>query len=217
MEVVLSIKELYTETRAFLEGKAVSGGLETTLSPPPEGPVPLPGTSGGGSRAGDGPCPPQLDSPQEEEALHGPLSVLGQELQRLLDIHWLGPIAHPTEEVGAPGLGGCPGWPQHPAQSGFLQETAGSTNKGSFKLRLNIPKPRKDKDKVQKQKTNSALPGKAGGAPGRGTGTAHVAGDPRAGLYIGLQSWACCRGTLWEGDRACPGCLGMSPLSPTAP
>ncbi|NWS60918.1 DGKD kinase, partial [Chunga burmeisteri] len=103
VEVVLSIKELYAETRAFLEGKAVSG----------------------------------LDSPQEEEALHGPLSVLGQELQRLLDIHWLAPVAHPTEEVGA----------QRP-----------DTNKGSFKLRLNIPKPRKDKDKVQKQKTNSALP-----------------------------------------------------------
>ncbi|NXJ69369.1 DGKH kinase, partial [Rostratula benghalensis] len=100
VEVVLSIKELYAETRAFLEGKAVS-----------------------------------LDSPQEEEALHGPLSVLGQELQRLLDIHWLAPIAHPAEE-----------------------ESAGSANKGSFKLRLNIPKPRKDKDKVQKQKTNSALP-----------------------------------------------------------
>ncbi|NXL65605.1 DGKD kinase, partial [Chordeiles acutipennis] len=104
VEVVLSIKELYTETRAFLEGKA-------------------------------------LDSLQEEEALHGPLSMLGQELQRLLDIHWLGPIAHPAEELG------------------FLQESAGSANKGSFKLRLNIPKPRKDK--AQKQKTNSALPGKA--------------------------------------------------------
>lgn len=106
MEVVLSIKELYAETRAFLEGKAVSGGPESTPSPPTEVPVPLVGTSGGGSRAGDGPCPPQLDSPQEEEALHGPLSVLGQELQRLLDIHWLGPIAHPAEEVGAQGLGG---------------------------------------------------------------------------------------------------------------
>ncbi|NWQ96847.1 DGKD kinase, partial [Burhinus bistriatus] len=140
VEVVLSIKELYAETRAFLEGKAVSGGLESTPSPPPEGPVPSAGTSGGGSRAGDGPCPPQLDSPQEEEALHGPLSVLGQELQRLLDIHWLGPIAHPAEEPG------------------FSQESASSANKGSFKLRLNIPKPRKDKDKVQKQKTNSALP-----------------------------------------------------------
>ncbi|KAM6253393.1 diacylglycerol kinase kappa [Porphyrio hochstetteri] len=98
VEVVLSIKELYTETRAFLEGKA-------------------------------------LDSPQEEEALHGPLSVLGQELQRLLDIHWLGPIAHPAEE-----------------------ENTSNTNKGSFKLRLNIPKPRKDKDKGQKQKANSTLP-----------------------------------------------------------
>nr|XP_009930572.1 PREDICTED: diacylglycerol kinase delta-like [Opisthocomus hoazin] len=75
----------------------------------------------------------ELDSPQEEEALHGPLSVLGQELQRLLDIHWLGPIAHPIEE-----------------------ESTGGANKGSFKLRLNIPKPRKDK--AQKQKTNSSLP-----------------------------------------------------------
>ncbi|NXY24286.1 DGKD kinase, partial [Atrichornis clamosus] len=105
VEVVLSIKELWAETRAFLEGKV-------------------------------------LDSPQEEEALHGPLSVLGQELQRLLDIHWLGPIAHPAEEPG------------------FSQEGAGSANKGSFKLRLNIPKPRREKDKMQKQKVNSALPGK---------------------------------------------------------
>ncbi|NXM20968.1 DGKD kinase, partial [Ploceus nigricollis] len=103
VEMVLSIKELWAETRTFLEGKA-------------------------------------LDSPQEEEALQGPLSVLGQELQRLLDIHWLGPIAHPAEELG------------------FSQEGA---SKGSFKLRLNIPKPRKEKDKLQKQKANSALPGKA--------------------------------------------------------
>ncbi|XP_064374090.1 diacylglycerol kinase kappa isoform X4 [Dromaius novaehollandiae] len=98
VEVVLSIKALYTETRAFLEGKA-------------------------------------LDSPQEEEALHGPLCVLGQELQRLLDIHWLAPIAHSAEE-----------------------ENVGTANKGSFKLRLNIPKPRKDKDKTPKQKSNSILP-----------------------------------------------------------
>ncbi|NXF13458.1 DGKD kinase, partial [Smithornis capensis] len=147
VEVVLSIKELYAETRAFLEGKAVSRGLESTQNPTVEGPVPSPGTCRGGSKSGDGPCPPQLDSPQEEEALHGPLNVLGQELQRLLDIHWLGPIAHPTEE--------------QLAYAGFLQEGAGSTNKGSFKLRLNIPKPRKEKDKLQKQKANSALPGKA--------------------------------------------------------
>ncbi|NWX22590.1 DGKD kinase, partial [Aegotheles bennettii] len=103
VEVVLSIKELYGETRAFLEGKA------------PE-------------------------SLQEEEALHHALSALGQELQQLLDIHWLGPIAQPAEEPG------------------FSQESTSSANKGSFKLRLNIPKPRKDKDKVQKQKTNSSLP-----------------------------------------------------------
>ncbi|NXT63221.1 DGKD kinase, partial [Chaetops frenatus] len=126
VEVVLSIKELWAETRAFLEGKAVSEGLENTQSP---------------SRL--------LDSPQEEEALHGPLSVLGQELQRLLDIHWLGPIAHPAEEPG------------------FSQEGASSANKGSFKLRLNIPKPRKEKDKLQKQKANSALPGKVSSMPGR--------------------------------------------------
>ncbi|NXE54865.1 DGKD kinase, partial [Casuarius casuarius] len=112
VEVVLSIKALYTETRAFLEGKAVSAGSDSTPSPP-------------------------LDSPQEEEALHGPLSVLGQELQRLLDIHWLAPIAHSAEE-----------------------ENVGTANKGSFKLRLNIPKPRKDKDKAPKQKSNSILPGK---------------------------------------------------------
>uniref|UniRef100_A0A8B9SE09 Diacylglycerol kinase n=1 Tax=Apteryx owenii TaxID=8824 RepID=A0A8B9SE09_APTOW len=109
VEVVLSIKALYTETRAFLEGKV-------------------------------------LDSPQEEEALHGPLSALGQELQRLLDIHWLAPIAHSAEE-----------------------ENVGTANKGSFKLRLNIPKPRKDKDKMPKQKSNTVLPG------GRkvGSGKAH--------------------------------------------
>ncbi|NXG32670.1 DGKD kinase, partial [Dromaius novaehollandiae] len=112
VEVVLSIKALYTETRAFLEGKAVSAGSDSTPSPP-------------------------LDSPQEEEALHGPLCVLGQELQRLLDIHWLAPIAHSAEE-----------------------ENVGTANKGSFKLRLNIPKPRKDKDKAPKQKSNSILPGK---------------------------------------------------------
>ncbi|NWI54307.1 DGKD kinase, partial [Calyptomena viridis] len=146
VEVVLSIKELYAETRAFLEGKAVSRSLEGIQNTPVEGPVPSAGTSGSVSKSGDGPCPPQLDSPQEEEALHGPLNVLGQELQRLLDIHWLGPIAHPAEE--------------HPAHPGFLQEGAGSANKGSFKLRLNIPKPRKEKDKLQKQKANSALPGK---------------------------------------------------------
>ncbi|NWV33040.1 DGKD kinase, partial [Grantiella picta] len=136
VEVVLSIKELWAETRAFLEGKAVSGGLESTQNSPKAG------TSRGGSRVGYGPCAPQLDSPQEEEALQGPLTVLGQELQRLLDIHWLGPIAHPAEEPR------------------FSQEGGSSANKGSFKLRLNIPKPRKEKDKLQKQKVNSALPGK---------------------------------------------------------
>ncbi|XP_064374088.1 diacylglycerol kinase kappa isoform X2 [Dromaius novaehollandiae] len=145
VEVVLSIKALYTETRAFLEGKAVSAGSDSTPSPPVEGSSleqgtgPLVSAPVHGRGAGDGPCPPQLDSPQEEEALHGPLCVLGQELQRLLDIHWLAPIAHSAEE-----------------------ENVGTANKGSFKLRLNIPKPRKDKDKTPKQKSNSILPDKWG-------------------------------------------------------
>lgn len=73
--------------------------------------------------------------------------------------------------------------PQHPSQPGFSQESAGSANKGSFKLRLNIPKPRKDKDKMQKQKTNSALPGTACGVAGRETGTAHAGSDPHVLTY----------------------------------
>ncbi|KAM6413610.1 diacylglycerol kinase delta-like [Rhynochetos jubatus] len=138
VEVVLSIRELYAETRAFLEGKAVSEGLQSTPSTPGEGPVASGGAPGSGSRAGAGPCPPQLDMLQEEEALQGPLGALGQGLQRLLDIHWLGPITQPAEE-----------------------ESAGGT-KGSFKLRLNIPKPRRDK--AQKPKGNSALPADRWGA-----------------------------------------------------
>ncbi|XP_025947235.1 diacylglycerol kinase kappa isoform X1 [Apteryx rowi] len=141
VEVVLSIKALYTETRAFLEGKVVSAGSDSTPSPAVEGSLleqgtgPLASAPAHGRGAGDDPCPLQLDSPQEEEALHGPLSALGQELQRLLDIHWLAPIAHSAEE-----------------------ENVGTANKGSFKLRLNIPKPRKDKDKMPKQKSNTVLP-----------------------------------------------------------
>lgn len=99
--------------------------------------------------------------------------MLGQELQRLLDIHWLGPIAHPAEEVGAQRLGRgiahslASGSCSTPPSLVSSQEGAGSANKGSFKLRLNIPKPRKEKDKLQKQKTNSALPGKLSSVPGR--------------------------------------------------
>uniref|UniRef100_A0A8B9GBZ4 Diacylglycerol kinase n=1 Tax=Amazona collaria TaxID=241587 RepID=A0A8B9GBZ4_9PSIT len=113
-EVVLGIKELYTETRAFLEGKAVSGGPVSTRAPS-AGACTLHWCLWSGSSAGHGPCCPQLDSPQEEEALHGPLGVLGQELQRLLDIHWLGPIAHPADEVGV--------WDACPAASCCLTGT----------------------------------------------------------------------------------------------
>lgn len=57
MEVVLSIKELYTETRAFLEGKAVSGGPESTPSPPTEGAMPSASTSGVAAGLGMVPVP----------------------------------------------------------------------------------------------------------------------------------------------------------------
>lgn len=57
-------------------------------------------------------------------------------------------------------MGAITGGLQEQAQPQLLQESGGSANKGSFKLRLNIPKPRKDK--AQKQKANSALPGEEG-------------------------------------------------------
>lgn len=57
-------------------------------------------------------------------------------------------------------MGAITGGLQEHAQPQLLQESGGSANKGSFKLRLNIPKPRKDK--AQKQKANSALPGEEG-------------------------------------------------------
>ncbi|XP_004916838.1 diacylglycerol kinase kappa isoform X3 [Xenopus tropicalis] len=97
VDVAISVKALYTETKAFLESKQ------------------------------------QWESPQEEEGLLCSLNAVGQDLERLADIHWISHIIKPTEE-----------------------ESSGGGNKGSFKLRI-IPKPKKEKEKCQKQKSNSSL------------------------------------------------------------
>ncbi|XP_066496267.1 diacylglycerol kinase delta-like [Tiliqua scincoides] len=102
MELSVSVKALYTETRAFLEGKL------------------------------------QLDSPQQEEGLRSALDAISQELQKLSDIHWMVPVGTSAEE----GLG---------------QETSGSSNKGSLKLRINLNKPRREKEKLQKQKSGFGI------------------------------------------------------------
>lgn len=67
VEVVLSIKELWAETRAFLEGKAVSEGLESTPKAPTKA-----DTSGGGSRVGYGPCPRSWTRPRRRKRCMAP-------------------------------------------------------------------------------------------------------------------------------------------------
>ncbi|XP_015746156.2 diacylglycerol kinase eta-like, partial [Python bivittatus] len=102
MEVSVSVKALYTETRAFLEGR-------------------------------------QLDSPQQEEALRQALDVVSQELRKFSDIHWMAPISNSVEEVTS-------------------QEAPVSSNKGSLKLRINLAKPKKEKEKLQKQRSGGITP-----------------------------------------------------------
>ncbi|KAM6427486.1 diacylglycerol kinase kappa [Liasis olivaceus] len=102
MEVSVSVKALYTETRAFLEGR-------------------------------------QLDSPQQEEALRQALGVVSQALRRFSDIHWMAPISSSVEEVTS-------------------QEAPVSSNKGSLKLRINLAKPKKEKEKLQKQRSGGVTP-----------------------------------------------------------
>uniref|UniRef100_F6X7U1 Diacylglycerol kinase n=1 Tax=Xenopus tropicalis TaxID=8364 RepID=F6X7U1_XENTR len=62
VDVAISVKALYTETKAFLESKQ------------------------------------QWESPQEEEGLLCSLNAVGQDLERLADIHWISHIIKPTEE-----------------------------------------------------------------------------------------------------------------------
>ncbi|KAG7464738.1 hypothetical protein MATL_G00168830 [Megalops atlanticus] len=76
----------------------------------------------------------QLDTPQEEELL-STLNTLGAELQKLEDIHWICPIMHCTEE-----------------------DIPRSSSKSSIKLKI-IPKVKKEREKLHKQKSNSSLSG----------------------------------------------------------
>ncbi|KAJ6653547.1 hypothetical protein lerEdw1_009127 [Lerista edwardsae] len=78
----------------------------------------------------------QLDSPQQEEGLRHALDAVSQELQKLSEIHWMAPVVAPAEE----GLG---------------QETSGSSSKGSLKLRINLAKPKREKDKERLQKAKA--------------------------------------------------------------
>uniref|UniRef100_A0A8C5SZQ1 Diacylglycerol kinase n=1 Tax=Laticauda laticaudata TaxID=8630 RepID=A0A8C5SZQ1_LATLA len=78
----------------------------------------------------------QLDSPQQEDALHQALGAVGQELQRFSDVHWMAPVSSSVEVMG--------------------QEAPGSSNKGSLKLRINLVKPKKEK--LQKQRSGGVTP-----------------------------------------------------------
>ncbi|XP_028831562.1 diacylglycerol kinase delta isoform X2 [Denticeps clupeoides] len=74
----------------------------------------------------------QLESPQEEE-LQSTLNCLGAELLKLEDIHWICPSMHCSEEESSKGSG-----------------------KSSMKLKI-IPKVKKEREKLHKQKSNSSL------------------------------------------------------------
>ncbi|XP_026572402.1 diacylglycerol kinase delta-like [Pseudonaja textilis] len=79
----------------------------------------------------------QLDSPQQEDALHQALGAVSQELQRFSEAHWMAPVSSSAEEVMGP-------------------EAPGSSNKGSLKLRINLAKPKKEK--LQKQRSGGVTP-----------------------------------------------------------
>ncbi|KPP68413.1 hypothetical protein Z043_112911 [Scleropages formosus] len=74
----------------------------------------------------------QLES-HHEEALLSALNSLSAEMQKLGDIHWICPILHCSEE----------------------EVTKGNT-KSSIKLKI-MPKSKKDREKLHKQKSNSSL------------------------------------------------------------
>nr|XP_023653382.1 diacylglycerol kinase delta-like isoform X3 [Paramormyrops kingsleyae] len=76
----------------------------------------------------------QMD-PGQEEALFSTLESLSTELQKLADIHWICPIMHGIEEVCSTVRGG---------------------SKSSMKMKI-MPKVRRDRDKLHKQKSNSSL------------------------------------------------------------
>uniref|UniRef100_H3B529 Diacylglycerol kinase n=1 Tax=Latimeria chalumnae TaxID=7897 RepID=H3B529_LATCH len=75
----------------------------------------------------------QLDCSQEDD-LHSTLNAVTTELQKLSEIHWMAQVINANEE-----------------------EVSQGSSKGSMKLKM-IPKPKKDRDKLQKQKSNCSLP-----------------------------------------------------------
>ncbi|XP_071980765.1 diacylglycerol kinase eta-like isoform X4 [Engystomops pustulosus] len=99
VDVVISVKALYTESRAFM-------GIKQ-----------------------------HWETPQEEEGLLCAINGLSQDLHKLSDIHW---ITHIIKSA--------------------VEENSDVSVKGSLKLRI-ISKPKKEKEKCQKQKSNSSLTG----------------------------------------------------------
>ncbi|XP_071980761.1 diacylglycerol kinase eta-like isoform X3 [Engystomops pustulosus] len=97
VDVVISVKALYTESRAFM-------GIKQ-----------------------------HWETPQEEEGLLCAINGLSQDLHKLSDIHW---ITHIIKSA--------------------VEENSDVSVKGSLKLRI-ISKPKKEKEKCQKQKSNSSL------------------------------------------------------------
>uniref|UniRef100_A0A3P9A3G8 Diacylglycerol kinase n=1 Tax=Esox lucius TaxID=8010 RepID=A0A3P9A3G8_ESOLU len=76
-----------------------------------------------------------LDSPQEDDLL-STLNSLSAELNKLDDIHWICPTMHCSEE-----------------------DTVRASSKSSMKLKM-MPKVKKEKEKLHKQRSNSSLSGK---------------------------------------------------------
>lgn len=107
MEVSVSVRALYAETRAFLEGRQVStGGKQLGVLACPRHALP---SFGGKGSPPQQPFPQQLDSPQQEEALRQALGTVSRELQKFSNLHWMAPIANSVEEVGTHGQVGVAG------------------------------------------------------------------------------------------------------------
>lgn len=126
-------------------------------------------------------APPQSDSPEEEE-LHLTLNSLSAELHKLDDIHWICPLMQCSEEVRSR-MQCCIGTLDYAkchnsiptchvvhlvAWQVFIQwcvcfscqdSVRSSSKSSSMKLKI-IPKVKKEREKLHKQKSNSSLSGR---------------------------------------------------------
>lgn len=108
-------------------------------------------------------APPQSDSPEEAE-LRLTLNSLSAELHKLVDIHWICPLMHCAEGVkkkkkAAKHFGaGAPGRSDDTDDCVCVQESARPSGKSSIKLKI-MPKAKREKEKLYKQKSNSSLSG----------------------------------------------------------